>query len=57
MTIIKGDVVVAGSVNKINTEPMEEYLNSTIKAFSELEWAGMTDEEKAAYKLALVYQE
>lgn len=57
MTIIKGDIVVAGSVNKANTVPMEEYLANTISAFTEAEWEALPDEDKAKYKFALVYQE
>lgn len=57
MTVIKGDVVVAGSVNKANTTAMEEYLKDTIKVFTEAEWEALTDSEKSSYKFALVRQE
>lgn len=57
MTIIKGDIVVAGSVNKANTVPMEEYLATIISAFTEEAWEALPDEDKAKYKFALVYQE
>ena len=57
MTVIKGDVVVAGSVNKVNTTAMEEYLKDTIKVFTEAEWEALTDSEKSSYKFALVRQE
>ena len=57
MTVIKGDVVVAGSVNKVNTTAMEEYLQDTIKVFTEAEWEALTDSEKSSYKFALVRQE
>lgn len=56
MTVIKGDVVIAGSVNKVNTTSMEEYLANTIVAIKESEWEALTDTEKASYKFALVYQ-
>lgn len=57
MTLIKGDVVVAGSVNKANTTAMEEYLKDTIRVFTEAEWEALTDSEKSSYKFALVRQE
>lgn len=57
MTLIKGDVVVAGSVNKANTTAMEEYLKDTIRVFTEPEWEALTDSEKSSYKFALVRQE
>lgn len=57
MTVIKGDVVVAGSVNKVNTTAMEEYLKDTIRVFTEAEWEALTDSEKSSYKFALVRQE
>lgn len=57
MTVIKGDTVVAGAVNKVNTVPMEEYLDKVIKVFSETEWEALTAAEQASYKFALVYQE
>nr|DAD80516.1 MAG TPA: hypothetical protein [Siphoviridae sp. ctYh54] len=57
MTVIKGDVVVAGSVNKANTTAMEEYLKDTIRVFTEAEWEALTDSEKSSYKFALVRQE
>lgn len=57
MTVIKGDVVVAGSVNKVNTTAMEKYLQDTIKVFTEAEWEALTDSEKSSYKFALVRQE
>lgn len=57
MTLIKGDIVVAGSVNKANTTAMEKYLQDTIKVFTEAEWEALTDSEKSSYKFALVRQE
>ena len=57
MTIIKGDTVIAGSVNKANTVPMEEYLATIIGAFTEEEWTALPQEDKNKYKFALIYQE
>lgn len=57
MTVIKGDVVIAGAVNKVNTTPMEEYLDRIIKVFTEEEWEALSSSEQASYKFALVYQE
>ena len=57
MTVIKGNTVVAGAVNKVNSVPMEEYLDKVIKVFTETEWEALTAAEQASYKFALVYQE
>lgn len=53
--IIKGDKVIAGTIDKVNLEPIQEYIEKTIGVFSESAWNAMADEDKASYKLSLIY--
>lgn len=52
--IIHNGRAIAGSMDRINVEPFEEYLNKMIGTFSETQWRSLTEAEKASYKIAFV---
>lgn len=55
--IIRNNTVIAGNIDRLNLEAIEDYVEKTIGVFTEAEWADKTDAEKASYKLALIYEE
>ena len=55
MAIFRGNTVVAGSVNMVNVETIDEYFEHLVGTFTEDEWEALSEEQKASYKLALVY--
>lgn len=56
MTIARGDNVIAGSVNKVDTTAMETYLAQTLAHFTEEEWEEMTLAEQNQYKYVMIYR-
>lgn len=55
MAIFRGNTVVAGATNMVNVETLDAYFEQLVAVFTEAEWEDLSEEQKASYKLALVY--
>lgn len=55
--IIRDGKAIAGSLDRINIEPIEDYVERTLGVFSVSDWENMTEAQRGAYKLAIVYED